>query len=104
MRGGTETVLVAEDHDAGREMAQQALEKFGYTVVAAADADGDKAVREFTARCDEIALVPLDVVLSKLTGPEAYMKMCSVRPGVPVLSACTPLASKFPQSHCGQPA
>lgn len=60
VRGGRETVLVAEDHDAGREMAQQALEKFGYTVVIAAD--GEEAVREFTARCDHIALVLSDVV------------------------------------------
>ncbi|MCI0722906.1 MAG: ATP-binding protein [Acidobacteria bacterium] len=85
VRGGTETVLVAEDHDAGREMAQQALEKFGYTVVVAAD--GEEAVKEFVARCDQIALVLLDVVMPKLTGPEAYRRICSVRPGVPVLFA-----------------
>ncbi|MCI0627697.1 MAG: ATP-binding protein [Acidobacteria bacterium] len=85
VRGGTETILIAEDHDAGREMAQQALEKIGYTVVVAVD--GEEAVKEFTARHDQIALVLLDVVMLKLTGPEAYRRMCAVRSGVPVLFA-----------------
>src|SRR5208282_5695252 len=40
---GTETILLAEDHDSIREMARQSLVNFGYRVLAAND--GEQAVR-----------------------------------------------------------
>ena len=85
VRGGVETILVAEDHDAGREMAQEVLEKLGYTVVVAAN--GEEAVREFRAKPDNIALVILDIVMPKLTGPEAYKQIRTIKPDLPVLFA-----------------
>lgn len=83
--GGAETILLAEDHDAGREMAKEALERLGYTVLVAAT--GEEAVREFRAHSDRIAMVILDIVMPKLTGPEAYGQMCTIKPDVPVLFA-----------------
>jgi PAS domain S-box-containing protein len=83
VRGGQETVLLVEDHDGLREIASAALTSLGYCVRLAYD--GEQAVEEFRANCDEIALVILDVVLPKLGGPEAYARMCSYHPDVPVL-------------------
>lgn len=47
-RGGTETILVAEDQAALREMIQELLEQQGYTVLAAAD--GNTALPRCTCR------------------------------------------------------
>jgi len=85
VRGGTETVLIVEDHEGLREIARETLESQGYTVVLATD--GEQAVREFQSRRNQIDLVLLDVVLPKLNGPEAYARICAVKPQVPVIFA-----------------
>jgi PAS domain S-box-containing protein len=85
IRGGTETVLVAEDHEGLREIAREILTSLGYQVVLAAD--GEQAVREFQASPGRIDLLLLDVVLPKLSGPEAYARICGEKPGVPVIFA-----------------
>lgn len=83
VRGGTETVLVAEDHDGLREMARATLEDLGYRVILAAD--GEEAIRMFEAHRDRIGLVLLDLVLPKLGGREVYARICATRPGARVL-------------------
>jgi len=83
VRGGTETILVAEDHQGLREAAREILEKLGYQVLLAGD--GEEAVQRFQADRDRIALVLLDVVMPKLGGPEAYEQMRARKPGVPVI-------------------
>ena len=85
VRGGTETVLIVEDHEGLREITRETLESQGYTVVLATD--GEQAVREFQSRRNQIDLVLLDVVLPKLSGPEAYARICAVKPQVPVIFA-----------------
>jgi two-component system, cell cycle sensor histidine kinase and response regulator CckA len=85
VRGGAETVLVAEDHEGLREIAREILTSLGYQVVLAAD--GEQAVREFQANPARIDLLLLDVVLPKLSGLEAYGRICEVKPGVPVIFA-----------------
>jgi two-component system, cell cycle sensor histidine kinase and response regulator CckA len=82
-QGGRETVLLAEDHDGLREIASTTLAGLGYQVKLAHD--GLQAVEEFLAQPDEIALVLLDIVLPRLNGAEAYARMCSARPGLPVV-------------------
>jgi DNA-binding NtrC family response regulator len=42
-------------------------------------------VRAFETRAKEIDLVFMDVVLPKLNGPEAYLKMAALKPGVSVI-------------------
>src|SRR5262249_961642 len=54
-RGGTETVLVAEDHNGLRELAFETLTNLGYKVVLASD--GEQALREFEAHRDRIDLL-----------------------------------------------
>jgi two-component system, cell cycle sensor histidine kinase and response regulator CckA len=84
-RGGSETVLIAEDHDGLRELAIESLANLGYTVLAAAD--GESALNAFQSHRDEIDLLLLDVVLPKLGGPEVYSRIHAERPDIPVIFA-----------------
>ncbi|MGH9698972.1 MAG: response regulator [Candidatus Acidiferrales bacterium] len=83
IRGGSETILVAEDHEGLGELARETLEGMGYQVVMARD--GEQAVTEFLAHKDSIDLLLFDVVLPKLGGPEAHSRISAVSPGIPVL-------------------
>jgi two-component system cell cycle sensor histidine kinase/response regulator CckA len=85
VRGGTETILVAEDHEGLREIARETLVNLGYRVILTTD--GEQAVREFLNPRNHIDLLLLDVVLPKLGGPQAYARMCETRPSVPAIFA-----------------
>ncbi|HEY1691266.1 MAG TPA: PAS domain-containing protein [Polyangiaceae bacterium] len=82
-RGGTETVLLAEDAPALRELVTTTLTELGYRVLSTGD--GEEAVRVYTAQPDAIALVVLDVVMPKMGAIPAYERMRALRPGVRVL-------------------
>ncbi len=81
--GGSETILVAEDHDGLRQIALETLTRLGYRVLLATD--GEQAVQEFAAHRSEIALLLLDVVLPHLSGPEVYARLHAENPGLPVI-------------------
>jgi two-component system cell cycle sensor histidine kinase/response regulator CckA len=83
VRGGTETILIADDHEGIREMAQAVLQSLGYKIMLATD--GEEAVATFAAHRDEIALVMLDVIMPRRNGPEAYAAITAMKPGVSVL-------------------
>jgi CheY-like chemotaxis protein len=82
---GTETILLAEDHEGLRELAQETLEALGYRVVLATN--GTEAVELFKANSDRIDLVILDVVMPGLSGPDAYLEMSGIRPKLGVVFA-----------------
>jgi two-component system cell cycle sensor histidine kinase/response regulator CckA len=77
---GSETILLAEDHDALRLASREMLEGLGYHVLAAAD--GRDAVRVFKEHSGQIDLVILDVVMPGLSGPDAYSQIAAVRSDV----------------------
>jgi signal transduction histidine kinase len=83
MRGGSECILIAEDNDDLRDAAQEILQSLGYRVIAAKD--GEEAVRIFEQQPEAIDLVFLDVVMPKLNGTDAYLRMVTRKPGLPVL-------------------
>lgn len=70
---GTETILVVEDEDLIRTAARRALEKHGYTVIAAGN--GVEGLEVYRSRKSEIDLVVSDVVMPKMGGPELYEKL-----------------------------
>jgi PAS domain S-box-containing protein len=72
---GNETVLLAEDETRVRRAARRILEKFGYTVIEAAD--GADALERYRERKDDIALVLTDVVMPRLGGPQLVAAMRS---------------------------
>jgi CheY-like chemotaxis protein len=84
-RGGTETILLADDHDGICEMAQSVLKARGYDVLIARD--GEEAVEVFTANRDRIALVLLDVIMPRRSGPEVFAAIKALRPDVSVVFA-----------------
>jgi CheY-like chemotaxis protein len=85
VKGGTETILIAEDNDGLAEAAREMLLSFGYTVLLARS--GAEALQLFAEKHDSIALVLLDVVMPGMTGPEVYSRMCAIRPDTPVVFA-----------------
>jgi signal transduction histidine kinase len=83
LRKGTETILLAEDHDGLRDSGQCILEALGYRVLVACD--GAEAVDRFRQHANQISVVVLDAVMPKLSGPDAHRKMSAIRPGVRVI-------------------
>jgi nitrogen-specific signal transduction histidine kinase/ActR/RegA family two-component response regulator len=82
-RGGTETILVADDHEGIREMVRAALAGFGYRVLLAVD--GEEAIRMFEEQPRKISLVVLDMVMPRAGGLEASRRMQQINPRLPVI-------------------
>ena len=78
---GTETLLLAEDHDSIREMARQTLVNLGYRVLSAVD--GEEAMRLCEAETPALAI--LDVVMPKMGGPETATKLAKRFEKLPIL-------------------
>lgn len=83
IKGGNETILLAEDNDMLRELAETILKDLGYTVIAAKN--GDEAIQIFTANSDKIQLTVLDVIMPVCSGREAYDRMRAVKPDLKVI-------------------
>jgi PAS domain S-box-containing protein len=83
VRGGSEVILVAEDHAGLRELACESLGALGYAMLTARD--GEEAISEFAKHRDQIDLLLFDVVLPKINGPNAYAQISKLKPGVPVI-------------------
>ena len=76
--GGTETILVAEDEPAVRNLISLVLRGSGYNVIEATD--GDDAVRQFIEHEGAIDLAILDVVMPKKNGKEVYHDLTRRKP------------------------
>ncbi len=83
IRGGTETILVAEDEEALRGLARSVLEDLGYTVLMAKD--GAEALEIYEANRARISLVLMDIVMPRMGGREAYERISQLDGAVPVL-------------------
>jgi len=83
VRGGTETILLAEDHDGLREMSHEVLTALGYSILVARD--GREAIEKFEANPRKISLVVLDVVMPRLDGPGALERIRGINPSIPVI-------------------
>ncbi len=81
--GGTETILVADDDAVLRNLAEEVLIQFGYTVLTAAD--GEEALDRFRENLERIDLAILDVVMPKRNGREVFDTIRLLRPQLPVL-------------------
>ncbi|HWR57821.1 MAG TPA: PAS domain S-box protein, partial [Thermodesulfovibrionales bacterium] len=80
LKGGSETVMVAEDDEQLRKFVATILSNYGYTVIEAVD--GDDAVAKFSEHSNSIDLVVMDVVMPKKNGKEAYDEFRIIKPGV----------------------
>jgi PAS domain S-box-containing protein len=83
IRGGSETILVVEDDDAVREVADGFLRRLGYRVLLAADA---QQALELLEREPDIALLFTDVVLrGEVDGPRLAREAMRRKPGLKAL-------------------
>ena len=77
---GSETILLADDDFAVRELLEITLRQFGYNVITAID--GIDAVAKFTEKQTSINLLLLDVLMPKMNGKEAYDEIKKIDPAV----------------------
>ncbi len=91
--GRRETLLVADDEKAVRELARQTLTKAGYTVLLAAD--GLEACELFESLEGRVDLVVLDALMPRMGGREAAERIRARRP-VPILFASGYTAGTLP--------
>jgi CheY-like chemotaxis protein len=80
LKGGSETILLAEDDASLRNMTSVVLRRMGYTVIEAGDGDG--AVVRFQEHRAAIKLLILDGVMPKMNGLEAYREISAVSPKI----------------------
>jgi len=78
---GTETILLAEDHDSIRELTRQSLTRLGYQVLAAAD--GRQALRLAELEWPDLAV--LDVVMPHMGGATTVTQLLQQMLGLPIL-------------------
>jgi CheY-like chemotaxis protein len=83
LRGGHETVLIAEDESAVRGLASLTLRAHGYKVLEAST--GAEALRIAERGGQDIDLLVSDVVMPVLNGPQLATRFHALRPGTPVL-------------------
>jgi two-component system cell cycle sensor histidine kinase/response regulator CckA len=79
---GKETILVAEDNEAVRELIRDVLIEYGYTVIEAID--GADAIEKFK-EVGTIDFLILDSIMPGKNGREVYNEISQTRPDIKVL-------------------
>jgi CheY-like chemotaxis protein len=83
LTGGTETILLVEDEEAVRALADEFLQAAGYTVLQAA---GPAEALDLCVRHEgPIHLLLTDVVMPGMRGPELAERILALHPGTRVL-------------------
>jgi CheY-like chemotaxis protein len=81
--GGSETILLVEDEEQVRDLARRVLERVGYTVLTAADAEAATAIADRHA--GHIHLLVTDMLLPQSSGRELAARLSIHRPAIKVL-------------------
>jgi two-component system, cell cycle sensor histidine kinase and response regulator CckA len=80
---GNETVLLVEDDQAVRALAERVLQGAGYRVLTATD--GNNAVTLFKSHPGAISLLLTDVVMPQMNGRQLAQRLLELEPGLRVL-------------------
>lgn len=83
VKGGRETILVAEDDDYVRDLINQILTNAGYKVILSRD--GKEALSEFIKHKNEIILAILDVIMPFKNGGEVFNEIRIINPSIKVI-------------------
>jgi PAS domain S-box-containing protein len=84
-QGRGELILVVDDEEYIRQIAQTALEKNGYRVLTASD--GTEALAVYTQNMNEIALVLTDIAMPYMDGVAEIRALHKINPSLPVIAA-----------------
>jgi len=80
VKGGSETILIAEDHGDLRRLIKEVLESTGYTVIETEN--GSEAVQKYVDFMEQISLLILDVVMPKKNGMDTYNEIKKIQPNI----------------------
>ena len=83
IKGGKETILIAEDNEAVRNLIRTVLVEYGYKVIEAID--GADAVEQFNKANGKVDLLILDSVMPQKNGREAYNEIRRSKKSIKVL-------------------
>jgi two-component system cell cycle sensor histidine kinase/response regulator CckA len=82
-QGGTETILVADDDAAVRNLVQEILGSFGYEVILAED--GQDAIEKFEANRDKAKLILMDMIMPRMSGKESCDEIRKLKSDVRII-------------------
>ena len=80
---GQGTVLVVDDEEPVRFLAERMVERIGFSVLTACD--GHEALEVFREHADEIVCVLLDLTMPRLDGEQTFDELRRIRPEVKVI-------------------
>jgi PAS domain S-box-containing protein len=80
---GEGIILVADDENHVRDVAERMLKTLGFRVIQAGD--GEEALARLRESADEVRLVLLDLTMPKLDGEETFRTLHLLWPGLPVI-------------------
>ena len=83
LKGGNETILVAEDDESVQDLIRLTLGKYGFKVVLARN--GEEAVEKFNQYQDDVDLLLFDIAMPGKSGKEAYEEIRKISPHARVL-------------------
>lgn len=85
IKGGSETILLVDDEEAIRELSEDILTRFGYTVFIAPD--GESALEIYSQNKEEINLIILDIIMPGMGGRHCLEKLLKMNPRLKVIIA-----------------
>jgi len=83
IKGGTETVLIAEDDENLRTLIKTVLQKYGYRVIEASD--GQEAIDKFMENRESVQLIISDLMMPKKGGNEVSSHIRKISPHMKVI-------------------
>ena len=89
---GTECILMVDDEQCLRDVAQYVLSRMGYKVILAAD--GESALQLYREGRDDISLIVLDLIMPRMSGKECLLRIIKRNPAAKVI-ICSGYASEW---------
>jgi CheY-like chemotaxis protein len=81
---GSETILLVEDEEMVRQLAERVLHEYGYSVLAASS--GSEALEVVAEQAQQVQLMITDVIMpGGLNGKQLADRMADIRPGIKIL-------------------
>jgi PAS domain S-box-containing protein len=80
---GSGTILIVEDEEGVREVAERILSSIGFTTLTAVD--GRDGLEQMERAADRITAVLLDLSMPRLNGAETFRRLRAAYPGLPII-------------------